>query len=74
VVHSLGNFVFDMDFMEQTMKGLLLELTYWGGTLKAARFVPYEMDDRFAPRVESRAEGLDTLRLMWETSGRGFRP
>jgi hypothetical protein len=74
VVHSLGNFVFDMDFMEQTMKGLLLELTYWGGKLKAARFVPYEMDDRFAPRVESRADGLDTLRLMWETSGPAFRP
>jgi poly-gamma-glutamate capsule biosynthesis protein CapA/YwtB (metallophosphatase superfamily) len=73
VVHSLGNFVFDMDFMMQTMKGLLLELTYWGDELKAARFVPYEMDESFAPRVESYGAGLDTLRLMWATSGPAFR-
>lgn len=69
VVHSLGNFVFDMDFMEQTQKGLLLELTYWGSELKAADFVPYEMDEDFAPRVVSWGRGLETLRLMWETSG-----
>lgn len=25
VLHSLGNFVFEMDFMEQTMEGVVLE-------------------------------------------------
>ena len=30
VLHSLGNFVFDMDFMEQTMQGVVLEATFWG--------------------------------------------
>jgi poly-gamma-glutamate capsule biosynthesis protein CapA/YwtB (metallophosphatase superfamily) len=72
VVHSLGNFVFDMDFMDETMRGLLLELTYWGAELKAARFVPYRMDTRFAPRVQSYREGIETLRLMWATSGPAF--
>ena len=72
VVHSLGNFVFDMDFMEQTQKGLLLELTFWGPDLKAARFVPYAMDESFAPRVQTYRAGLDTLQLMWETSGQAF--
>ncbi|MPZ95860.1 MAG: hypothetical protein GEU96_13355, partial [Propionibacteriales bacterium] len=72
VVHSLGNFVFDMDFMDQTQRGLLLELTYWGSELKAADFVPYRMDRRFAPRVQSYDNGIDTLRLMWETSGPAF--
>ena len=72
VVHSLGNFVFDMDFMEQTQKGLLLELTYWGSDLKAAEFVPYAMDENFAPRVQSFREGIETLRLMWATSGPAF--
>ncbi|HZJ05618.1 MAG TPA: CapA family protein [Nocardioidaceae bacterium] len=68
VVHSLGNFVFDMDFMEETQKGLLLELTFWGDDLKKADFVPYAMDENFAPRVQSFSEGIDTLRLMWATS------
>ena len=37
VLHSLGNFVFDMDFMEQTMEGVMLEATFWGAELKAVR-------------------------------------
>jgi len=73
VVHSLGNFVFDMDFMEQTQKGLLLELTFWGADLKAADFVPYAMDANFAPRVQSFRDGIETLRLMWATSGPAYR-
>ncbi|WP_183101559.1 CapA family protein, partial [Nocardioides pelophilus] len=51
VLHSLGNFVFDMDFMEQTLEGVLLETTWWGSELKALRLVPYAMDPvAFAPR------------------------
>ena len=73
VVHSLGNYIFDMDFSEETQKGLLLELTYWGSDLKAADFVPYQMDATFTPRVVSWRRGLETLRLMWETSGPAFR-
>jgi poly-gamma-glutamate capsule biosynthesis protein CapA/YwtB (metallophosphatase superfamily) len=73
VVHSLGNFVFDMDFMPQTQVGVLLELTFWGAELKAADAVPYRMDGDFAPRVQSFEAGRSTLALMWETSGRGFR-
>src|SRR3546814_5913468 len=29
VVHSLGNFVFDMDFMRETQEGVFLEITTW---------------------------------------------
>jgi poly-gamma-glutamate synthesis protein (capsule biosynthesis protein) len=69
VVHSLGNFVFDMDFMRETQEGLLLELTFWGRDLKAADFVPYRMGARFAPHVVSRGEGADILRRMRDASG-----
>ena len=72
VVHSLGNFVFDMDFMEQTMEGLVLELVFWGGELKTAEFVPYEMDETFTSREVTWQSGQDILRRMWETSGRHF--
>lgn len=58
VVHSLGNFVFDMDFATQTMEGLVLEATFWDGVLRGVEWVPYRMGDDFAPRV-----------LAWEDAG-----
>jgi poly-gamma-glutamate capsule biosynthesis protein CapA/YwtB (metallophosphatase superfamily) len=51
VVHSLGNFVFDMDFSTETMEGLVLELVLWDGEVKQADFVPYRIGADFAPRV-----------------------
>ncbi|MFI6826861.1 CapA family protein [Kribbella sp. NPDC050241] len=51
VAHSLGNLVFDMDFSQQTQEGVLLELTYWGKALKAARLTPYVIGSDFSPRV-----------------------
>ena len=69
VVHSLGNFVFDMDFMEQTMQGVTLEVTFWGAELKALRLVPYRMDPTtFAPRRVRGAAGARILEDVWSTS------
>jgi poly-gamma-glutamate synthesis protein (capsule biosynthesis protein) len=52
VFYSLGNFVFDMDFMAETMEGVLLETTWRGGRLVGTRPVPYRLDPAsFAPRV-----------------------
>jgi poly-gamma-glutamate synthesis protein (capsule biosynthesis protein) len=66
VLHSLGNFVFDMDFMTETMEGVVLEATFWGPELKAVRLLPYRMDDgSFAPR---RVRGSDILADVWSTS------
>ncbi|MEU4606132.1 CapA family protein [Kribbella sp. NPDC023972] len=60
VAHSLGNLVFDMDFSQQTQEGVLLETTYWGKTVKAARLTPYVIGSDFSPRVVSgpRAERI----------------
>ena len=66
VLHSLGNFVFDMDFLEQTMEGVALETTWWGAELKAMRLVPYRMDSTtFAPRT---VRGAGILTDVWSTS------
>ena len=41
IAYSLGNFVFDMDFIAgRPREGAILELTFWGDRLKAARLVP----------------------------------
>jgi poly-gamma-glutamate capsule biosynthesis protein CapA/YwtB (metallophosphatase superfamily) len=73
VVHSLGNFVFDMDFMRETQEGAILELTFWGDRLKAVDLVPYVMDEQFAPRVVSGRRGEQVLAPMRATSGPAFR-
>ncbi|WP_082574851.1 MULTISPECIES: CapA family protein [unclassified Nocardioides] len=62
VVHSLGNFVFDMDFMPETMEGLVLEATFRGDRLAKVEFVPYRMGADFAPRVVARADAASILR------------
>jgi poly-gamma-glutamate capsule biosynthesis protein CapA/YwtB (metallophosphatase superfamily) len=72
VVHSLGNFVFDMDFMAETMAGVLLEATFRGDRLVAVDFVPYRMDPSFTPRVVRGDAALEVLGLLWQTSGPAF--
>ncbi|MET0998324.1 MAG: CapA family protein [Marmoricola sp.] len=69
VLHSLGNFVFDMDFMDQTMEGVVLEATFWGAELRAVRLRPYRMDPSvFAPRRLSGAAAARILDQVWSTS------
>jgi poly-gamma-glutamate capsule biosynthesis protein CapA/YwtB (metallophosphatase superfamily) len=68
VVHSLGNFVFDMDFQVKTNKGVFLEIVLWGGQVKAVEAVPYVIGSDFVPRLVggSRAQGI--LDDVWSTS------
>ena len=50
VAHSLGNFVFDMDFMEQTMEGVALTATLRRGRVVGLELTPYRLDATFTPR------------------------
>ena len=73
IVHSLGNFVFDMDFMRKTQEGAVLELTFWGADLKGARLVPVVIGPDFAPRP-ARGQRVDAiLDDVWAASGRPLR-
>ena len=74
VAHSLGNFVFDMDFMVETQQGVVLEATYWEDELMAVDLVPYRMDASFAPRPASPVESRDILTDVWSTSTGPFAP
>jgi poly-gamma-glutamate synthesis protein (capsule biosynthesis protein) len=52
VFYSLGNFVFDMRSMTETMEGVLLETTWRGARLVKVEPVAYRLDPAsFAPRV-----------------------
>jgi len=54
LVHSLGNFIFDMGEsfpdMPQVREGVVLEARFAGSRLAATRFVPYVIGDDYAPR------------------------
>jgi poly-gamma-glutamate capsule biosynthesis protein CapA/YwtB (metallophosphatase superfamily) len=60
LVHSLGNFVFDMDWNDEVREGVVLEARFAGARLASARFVPYVIGADFAPRWVSgrRAEAI----------------
>jgi poly-gamma-glutamate capsule biosynthesis protein CapA/YwtB (metallophosphatase superfamily) len=68
VVHSLGNFVFDMDFQTKTREGVFLEVVLWGGTVKAVEAVPYVIDGGFTPRLVRGQRAAGILADMWSTS------
>jgi poly-gamma-glutamate capsule biosynthesis protein CapA/YwtB (metallophosphatase superfamily) len=68
VVHSLGNFIFDMDFQIPTQEGAMLDLVFWGDTLKSARFVPYVIGPDFAPRIATGPRAHGILDDIWSTS------
>ncbi|GAA4822848.1 CapA family protein [Nocardioides caeni] len=68
VAHSLGNFVFDMDFMTETQQGVVLEVVLWGSEVKGFRLVPYVMDGSFAPRRVDGPVADDILDDVWRHS------
>lgn len=68
VVHSLGNFVFDMDFQTKTREGIFLEIVLWGGALKAVEPVPYLIDGAFTPRLIRGERAQNILTDVWRSS------
>jgi poly-gamma-glutamate capsule biosynthesis protein CapA/YwtB (metallophosphatase superfamily) len=68
VVHSLGNFVFDMDFQTKTMEGVFVDVVLWGEEVKAVEPVPYELNSRFVPRVVKGDKAAEILDDVWSTS------
>jgi len=72
IAHSLGNYVFDMDFSWPTREGVILELTLWVSALKAAELVPVVIGSDLAPRVVTGAAADRILSRIWQTSGLPF--
>jgi poly-gamma-glutamate capsule biosynthesis protein CapA/YwtB (metallophosphatase superfamily) len=68
VVHSLGNFIFDMDFQTKTREGIFLEIVLWGGAVKAVEPVPYVIDDAFTPRLIKGDRAVSILSDVWRSS------
>jgi len=74
VVHSLGNFIFDMDFQTKTREGIFLEIVLWGDRVKAVEPVPYIIDSGFAPRPVRGDRAKSILADVWRSSRGPFAP
>ncbi|HSS67216.1 MAG TPA: CapA family protein, partial [Nocardioidaceae bacterium] len=68
VAYSLGNFVFDMDWQQQTMEGVSLDVTFWGDRLMAAVPEPYVLSPRFAPHPATGSAASRILDDVWRFS------
>lgn len=72
VVHSLGNLIFDMQFMRETQEGILVEIVATADRVLDVRPIPYAMDQSFVPRLveDERASGI--LELASQASSPPF--
>ncbi|MEX2556832.1 MAG: CapA family protein [Actinomycetota bacterium] len=73
IVHSLGNFVFDMHWFDEPRRGFAAEFTFWGDRLMQMELLPVFIDDRYRPRFLSWDDGLPILERVWGASGQPWR-
>lgn len=67
VVHSLGNFIFDMEFSRQVQEGVFVEIVLWDGDVKAIEPVAYVIEDH-VPRPATAEETAEILSDVRSTS------
>ncbi|NGN70359.1 CapA family protein [Streptomyces sp. A7024] len=72
IAHSLGNFVFDMDFAPQTRQGVVLELVFWGARLMSVRPMPVVIGDGHVPRFAAGDAAAGILEQVWSTGSGPF--
>jgi poly-gamma-glutamate synthesis protein (capsule biosynthesis protein) len=65
IVYSMGNFVFDQDWSEETLEGMLLHLYWRAGKLVSVRFRPTKDHNRSQPAVMTPAEAMGDFERMW---------
>ncbi|HUG56205.1 MAG TPA: CapA family protein, partial [Candidatus Limnocylindrales bacterium] len=70
IAYSVGNFVFDQMWSEETRRGTILRLSFRGPRLVAARAVPTIIEDYYRPRPLAPEEPAyrAVLDRLWRTS------
>ena len=51
IVYSLGNFIFDQDFSEETMTSAILDVTVLGEKITAVRLLTVRINERLQPEL-----------------------
>src|SRR5687768_3110873 len=74
VLYSMGNFIFDLTRFEQTLEGVIVELTFAGDRLLQIELHPTVLVDLSQPNLlDPEGDGRVVLRRMREAS-KGLYP
>lgn len=57
IVYSLGNFIFDQNFSEETMRGLMLSVTLKGAAIDAVQELPIAISRQYQPSLSPAGAG-----------------
>lgn len=68
VVHSLGNFIFDMQFSRQVQEGVFVEIELMDGDVRTVEPVPYVIRDHI-PQPASAEDAARILRVVRSNDG-----
>lgn len=68
IAYSLGNFVFDQEWSEETKQGLILETVFYRGKLINVNLLPTKIEDYHRPRILSKQEEAPILDAVWASS------
>lgn len=64
IFYSLGNFVFDQEWSQDTKQGLMVELRYQAQELKSAKLIPVIIENNCCPRLAAEPEKTAILKKI----------
>jgi poly-gamma-glutamate synthesis protein (capsule biosynthesis protein) len=68
IVYSMGNFIFDQDWSQETKEGVMVHLYWRGTTLVGARFIPTVDKDRCQPNIMTPAQAVGVIGRLWQST------
>jgi len=72
--YALGNFVFDQDWSQETLEGVVMEAVFDGPRLRQVGFLPLKIQDMHQPHFLTPAQGRPILDRMQKASVRVAAP
>jgi poly-gamma-glutamate capsule biosynthesis protein CapA/YwtB (metallophosphatase superfamily) len=68
ILYSLGNFVFDQDWSEETKQGMFAEIVIRNKKIARVRLVPVLIEDYNQPRILGMAESMPVLQRVYDAT------
>ena len=68
IIYSLGNFVFDQEWSQETKEGMMAHIWMHGATVRGIDLAPVLIEDYHKPRLMDPAEQWRVLEYVWSAS------
>jgi poly-gamma-glutamate synthesis protein (capsule biosynthesis protein) len=68
IAYSLGNFIFDQAWGDETKRSAILKMTFSGKRLQSAEFLPYDIVDNSKPQPAAADSAVKTLNDIFSHS------